>query len=375
MVYSNGSAANQTYGETISVDASLKYYYTGNYVNMNSVGVNPQIQYLAQDGTYKNYDTEMFYDSDRYYFEMVFETPEDALITNGRATVRVQINNLNKGKGYFTELMFTEDGKHINLLSNLSSSGSNYKFTNYDSGVFVFYYDDEKFDDGDWSGELSNNAYEVKYGIISGKIVDKNGLPLKGIKLKLDPSGKTAVTDEYGNYELSNLAPGKYKLYLVENEESELFCLEVNVQKGIASMLPAITYSVDDGTVEYNPADYGILRGYYYDQTGKLLPGGKIFLRGYDSVVTDKNGMFSFEDIKPGEYELYTVLEDGSEYVFRKVNIEKGKGIQVKIMEPIIEEEESNLWIILLIVGIGVFVAGIISMVIILVLKKKSVKI
>lgn len=395
MVYSNGQSEDQTYSSTVQVSADKKHYFFGYYVNMNSVGVTPQIQYLSTDGTYKDYSTEVFYDSSRYYFEIEFEAPSDAMITDGLVTLRAQINNLNKGKGYFTDLMLTEEGKHQNLISDFAyESNGNYELMKYDSGVFIFYYDDEKFDDGDWSGELSNNIYDIKYGTVSGRLVDSNGSGIKDRAIKLMPGNISIKTDENGTFFFDNLNPGEYKLYVVQDDNSELFCLDVNVQKGIASLLPNITYYIEVKTVEVNKdnvqqenveadkeiqvdadvPEYGILRGYYYTKKGKTISGGKIFLRGYGSVVTDKSGMFIFENVEPGEHELYTVLEDGKEYVFRTVNIEANKGIQVKIMEPIIEDEEStNSWIVPLVIGASVVAcAGVVFFVFIIIKKKKA---
>ena len=383
MVYSNGSAANQTYSQSVKVSAEKKYYYSGFYVNMNSVGINPQIQYLADNGAYKDLTVDMFYDSDRYYFEIGFNLPEDARVNNGVADIRVQINNLNKGKGYFADLMLTEDGKYINLLKDSSyKTNGNYEKMKYSSDVFVFYYDDEKFDDGDWSGEGASNTFEIKIGTLSGRVIDKNGAALGGIKMKLAPGNITVTTDELGNYTFDNLTPKSYKLYLVENESSELLCIEIEIQKGIATFLPAIVYDSEGNSTEVEEVlpEYGVLKGFYYNKKGKTIAGAKLYLRGCGEVITDGSGMFAFENVKPGEYELYTVLNDGKEYVLRTVAIEANKGIQIKVMEPIIEEkaketEEDNSWIIIAIIaGSAVLLAVAVLGVVIVIKKKKTAK-
>jgi len=446
MVYSNGKTANQAYSSTLKVSADKKHYFSGFYVNMNSVGVKPQIKYLAKNGEYKIYDKEAFYDSDRYYFELLFETPEDALVTNGKITICAQMDNKNKGKGYFTELMLTEEDKYLNLLTNFTYGNSgNFEFMKYDPEVFVFYYDDTKFDDGDWSGELSENAFDIKYGRITGVVVDAEWNGIANQTMKLKPGNITVKTDEVGSYIFDELTPGNYKLYFVEKEKSELFCMDVEVKKGIESMLPLIRYykenvvvedetpsqqtptddntsseqnsSNDDTTsssdtitdnnssdnnvstpeinipvvdippvednipsvdeeqpsVETDTTAYGVMRGFYYTTKGKTISGATIYLRNHGSSVTDSDGMFMFENVIPGEYELYTVLNDGKEYILRKVTIEANKGIQVKVMEPILEKESQFPWVIVIVSGAVVLLAGT-ALTIILILKKKKIK-
>lgn len=379
MIYSNGQSANQTYSQSVKVKAGKTYYYSGFYVNMNSVGVNPQIQYLSTNGTYKDLSAEIFYDSDRYFFEIAFNLPEDASINNGQADIRVQMNNLNKGKGYFAGLMLTEEGKYNNLLNDSAySSSANFEKMEYSSDVFVFYYDDEKFDDGDWSGERANNSFEVKIGTLSGRVVDKNGMPVSGMKMKLMPGNIAVTTDVSGNYTFDNLKPQSYKLYLVENAESSLFCLDIKIQKGISTFLPSIVYDAEGGSTEIEEVlpEYGMLKGFYYTKKGKTIAGAKIYLRNYGDVTTDDSGMFTFENVEPGEYELYTLLDNGEEYVLRTVKIEANKGIQIKVMEPIIKEnvkEDNNTWIIIVIVAGSAILLTAAALIVVLIIKKKKV--
>ena len=383
MIYSNGTESNQTYGQSIALNVAEKYYFSGYYVNMNSVGVNPQIQYLSIDGTYKDVTLEVYYDSARYFFETAFEIPGDALLRNGVADVRVQINNYNKGKGYFAEIMLCEDGKYINLLSApAASSDANYKKMAYNPNKFVFYYDDTMFEsDGDWSGEWENSKYNIKTGRVTGMVADEFGMGISGLKMRLEPGNITVTTNENGAYFFDSIRPGVYNLYLMEQGGRKLFCLNVTVQKGIWSMIPRITYSkaqaeidVDsnDGADSYDDGEYGILRGFYYNREGVPIKSASIRLRGIGRSITDENGMFVFDKVPPGTYDLYAVSKDGTEYVFRKVKIEANRGIQVKIKDPPIEENTLGLlWIIVIIGGATVILAGL-AFVIILIIKKRK---
>lgn len=390
MITSHGTHENEIYGQNLKVDAEKTYVFTGKYVNMNSEGINPQVQYLPRSakGTnnYKDLPIELYYDTDRYYFEVEFEIPDDALVTEGLADIRVLINNKNKGKGYFTDIMLFESDKYINLLTNPTYSNSgNYEKVKYDPDVFVFYYDDEKFNDGDWSGEWENSKYNIKYGTVTGRIVDQDGNGVAGVKMQLNPGKITVETDKDGNYSFDKVDPGEYKLYLLDKKDS-IYCTDVTVQKGIWSMMPLITFiesktftsevqvdGEDSTTEDGETEDYGMLRGFYYDRKGNIIKGATIHLRGVGSSVTDDKGMFMFDKVPVGTHELYTVLEDGSEYVLREVVIEANKGIQVKVMEPAAKQQGNGVpWVMILIVSGAVFVCAGITLAVILLIKKKK---
>ncbi len=384
MMYADGSASNQNYTTTITVDASKTYYFEGYYVNMNSQGVTPRVLYQSrkENGAYKVVDAELYYNTDLYMFELKVKLPDDAVVKNGQAVIRVQMNNGTKGKGYFRELLFREEGKFENLLTTMSGSAT-FKQMPYDAGVFVFYYDDTLFDDGDWSGELAGITKTT--GAISGRVVNSKEEAVAGVQMMI--TGNTAVkTDENGMYSFENLKPGKYELYLVEANGNKLLCYEVEVKAGILSNIPAITYltgaelnfEIEDTTDEDKDGDtieqtpYGVLRGYYLDQDGKPIKGAKIYIKGLGYVVTNEKGMFEFEKLPVGEFELYTKLDDGSTHVFRKVTIEAYKGTLVKVVAPATAGGFNWLWVV--IPAAAVLVLGGAALVAILVIKKKKIK-
>ena len=99
-------------------------------------------------------------------------------------------------------------------------------------------------------------------------------------------------------------------------------------------------------------------------------------MRNYGSVVTDSNGAFAIEEIEPGQYDLYTILDNGEEYVLRTVEISANKGIQIKVMEPIIKEkaeEDNNTWIIIAIIAGSAILLIEVALTVVLVIKKKKV--
>src|SRR5687767_10856137 len=57
-------------------------------------------------------------------------------------------------------------------------------------------------------------------------------------------------------------------------------------------------------------ADRGGVAGTVIDQNGAVLPGGTVTLAGPEQrkTVTDAMGLFSFENVRPGAYELRAEL-------------------------------------------------------------------
>ena len=388
MINSLGTLADQTYGQTLKLDPKKEYYLSGYYVNMNSEGITPQIQYLpkAAKGTqnFEDIEVEMFYDSDRYYFETSFKAPRDAAITGGMTDIRIQFNNKDKGKFYLADVRLCEAGKYDNLLTDMTyADNGNFETIPYNEGVFVFYYDDKLFDDGDWSGE-----YTITYGTLTGRVVDTEGKGIAGKVLQLGSEKLTVKTDENGEYSFDQVDPDTYKLYILDKDNKQIYCSDVTVKKAIWGIMPTITFTEAVTTVTtIEPEDttdsttsdttepeeaFGMLRGYYYDRQGNVIKGASISVRGVGSAVTDDKGMFMFDKIPEGKYDLYTKLEDGSEHVFRQVDVKANKGMQVKIMKPAQEEETGTPWVMILIISGAVMVCAVIALTVILLAKKKK---
>ncbi|MCQ2448943.1 MAG: carboxypeptidase regulatory-like domain-containing protein [Clostridia bacterium] len=395
MVQSYGTASNATYGATVTLDANKTYRFTGKKINMNNSGVNPQIQYRSRNlnGAFVDVPIEIFYDSDRFVFEVDFTIPSDAVLNGEMAEIRVQMNNGDKGKGYFTDLALYEKGKLINLVPKFSTKSSNYKEVKYDSGVFIFYYDDMKFEDGDWSGERAladNNNTSTVRGGIKGTILNKDGFPVRGASVLLMPGNKIAKTDSNGVYRFNNLASGEYQLYFIESTGNRLLlCDGLNVSDGVVLVVPTATYltageievflpdePIDDdnygqGTDSDANEPYGALRGFFYDENGNPIPNAVIFVRDVAHAITDKNGMFKFDKLPCGEFELYTVLANDEELVLRKVTIKPNVGVSIVVSLPGEESSFNWLWVIIPAICVLVLAAGTFT---IILLKKKAKK-
>ena len=243
------------------------------------------------------------------------------------------------------------------------------------------------------------------------------------LKLYLRGFGET-VTDSEGNFSFSNVPVGDYDIYTILEDGSEYIFRVVSVKSGVDLSIklkydPETSIGVDtdgDGKVdtwysdsyegeipenatdnsEENDSDNedtddedtddestddseevatGNLKGTVYTPALKTVAGIKVYLRGFGETVTDKDGNFSFANVPVGDYELYTILEDGTEYVFRTVSVKEGIDLAVKLKYDASAASSNDgsiatywIWII---VGCGVVVLAAAGVVVFVILKKK----
>ena len=135
--------------------------------------------------------------------------------------------------------------------------------------------------------------------------------------------------------------------------------------------------SVTDGDEVEEIIPTGNFSATVYTPLLDTVAGLKITLEGIGDIVTDANGSFAFANIPVGSYELYTLLEDGSKYVFRTVVIEENKDITSKLKyDPAvatdIDDPADNGWIIWVIVASVVALVIVAGVIFLLVFKKKK---
>lgn len=389
MVVSNGTAKNATIGQSIDAERGKTYYFSGFYVNMNAAGITPKVVYTTVEGNTAVAPVEFFYDPDRFFFEGAFTLPDDADSVRGKATVQFLLDNGDKGKAYISDIGVYEEGKYENLFNNADFSNSfsrwqsnpNYTLSNYDGSVFVFYYDDSAFNDGDWSGTAATP--DIK-GDISGHILDGDGHGFANITVVLLPGRITARTDADGYFRFKNLKPGEYSLYVRTPKGEELFVIPVTVSSGMTAGVPDITLSLaEDGEFDgigydTDSVDYGIVCGYLFDAGGNPLKGQKLYLGDVGAVTTKKKGVFQFNSVPPGEYSIYTKLDDGSVHIFKTVTVVAGKGRIYKIKMPGkaggFFVNPGWVWIIVIIAAGGALLLGGGALTVILVLIKRRKK-
>jgi hypothetical protein len=235
-------------------------------------------------------------------------------------------------------------------------------------------------DDGEWwkPSDIIEEKEDKGVANVNGTFKDQNGTPVPNVKLILKSFEKTytAVTDENGAFSFKNIVADFYELYYVNSEGEEVMTdFASTLQNGDTAKLTIVT-----DTTELSKVVVSGLKGTVYTPQLKVVSNLKVMLRGFGEVKTDKDGNFTFSEVPVGKYELYTVLEDGSEYVFREVEIKENVDLAVKLKyDPQVETQsddeatESFNWI-WIVIACGVVVILAAGATIFVVLKKKSKK-
>ena len=239
-------------------------------------------------------------------------------------------------------------------------------------------------DDGEWwtPADVAEEE-EVENGVanVSGTFVDENGKPVPNVKLvlKSDNNSYTTKTDSKGRFAFSNIVAQYYDLYFVNAKGEE-----------ISTDISIVLSDGDNATIKIttdtsNLAKKSGFSGTVYTPQLKTVPNLKIYLRGFGETVTDADGKFAFTDVPVGEYDLYTVLDDGSEYIFRTVSIKENVELAVKLKfapggDVVITDDgdiQDGNWfmdnlplIIAIVSAIGIIVA--VAIIVFIVLKKKK---
>lgn len=257
-------------------------------------------------------------------------------------------------------------------------------------------------DDGEWWDEkdlISEEAVEIAN--LKGTLTNQNKLPFVNTKLVLASEGSTfnTTSNSKGEFEFKNFPVGFYELYILDSEGNQiatnyygtfsngdnvtltLVCdtteLLAELENNTHNNGDWTNNSIEQETTNQPEKNVGALKGGVYTPELKTVADLKIYIRGIGDTVTDKKGEFSFENIPVGSYEMYTVLDDGSEYVFRTVSVKENVELSVKLkydvgsetnVKPHAEDELNWVWII--IGSISVFVAA--GIVIFIVFKKKK---
>ena len=244
-------------------------------------------------------------------------------------------------------------------------------------------------DDGVWwnaadYNENANTTEKTGTATLTGSFCSVDKTPIKNVKLLLKSEQKnySAYTNKFGNFAFKNIIPGSYDLYFVNKNGDEVSTgyyetLEDGDVVSIALVSdPSGLLSGEDEET----ADRASFAGTVYTPKLKTVPNLKIYLRDVGEVKTDKNGSFAFEDVPVGEYELYTVLPSGKEYVFRTVKLEKNVQLTVKLKYDVKTDAKSDdngnntTLIVIISVVAGVIILGAGATAFVIIKKKKPFK-
>lgn len=202
--------------------------------------------------------------------------------------------------------------------------------------------------DGKWwkPSDIITEKEELAYGTVKGVFKDSNGKVIKNAKLELVAKQQTykAVTNSKGEFDFGKVIVGYYDLFVKDGSKQIETGISIFVEKGdevtvnLVSDISAINAGADyddtnndDGIDDEVSEIGGNLSGTVYTPYLDTVSNLKVYLRNVGEVLTDENGNFAFANVPVGEYELYTVLSDNSEYFFRKVNISENQDLSIKL--------------------------------------------
>lgn len=238
-------------------------------------------------------------------------------------------------------------------------------------------------DDGEWWDE-EDIVEEISIATVKGKFIDQDGNPISNIKLELvsDNNVYKTVTNAKGEFIFKDIVGGFYELFFIRDGKrvetgyfANLFDGDVSTVKIVTNISGALEDEESEEAETLEPM--GKLLGTVYTPQLKTVANLKIYLDTIGETVTDESGCFEFSDVPVGEYELYTILEDGSKHVFRTVQIKENVDLAVKLKYDVEKnadvetQTDSNTWIWIVIAcgALLIIAAGVVTFIII---KKKK---
>jgi len=162
------------------------------------------------------------------------------------------------------------------------------------------------------AGRTTGSA-QPRGGALRGQVVDAlNRGPIAGATVLL--AGRRAKTDQAGNYELADLAPGNYQAKVTSTGFSE-GQQSVTIRAGASSREEFVLKRLADSnrTVRAisgtpgvaTPTRLGQARGRVVDATsGAPIVGAVVAVSGGQTVVTGRDGSYSLSALPPGSYQV-----------------------------------------------------------------------
>jgi len=186
--------------------------------------------------------------------------------------------------------------------------------------------------------ELEYNFSMPTGGIIFGRVYDAAGLPMPGVAVtgaQLVPEQairiKTSYTDRNGNYEMTGLAAGTYKVVRNNGDFTQLFlpnpANDVAVKSG--ERVQFDIYDQKPGTARI----YGrvTLDGVVYNEKQLMLIGGSFSGFAANTATTDADGRYEFRSVPLGTYQIARGGQRGPSLVRKRVRVDKAGEIEVNI--------------------------------------------
>ena len=241
----------------------------------------------------------------------------------------------------------------------LSDSSGQFTFTSLPAGAYLLAarkkgYAPVRFGQRQWNaagtpivldqnGQFRAELRLKRFGVITGEVLDENGLGLSdiavyayhaGARLRLTRSG---VTDDRGSYRLSGLEPGRYYVRTAPRELED--------RRGLLPTFFGQTAKLEDARVvnvrieeEVPGVDLEPLPGRLASLTGTLLGSGPATVRLYGDLVTrdariTPGGVFVFDGLAPGNYEVLAESGSGDAVLTAHQRVYVGGGQKVVQLE------------------------------------------
>ncbi|HVG38089.1 MAG TPA: carboxypeptidase-like regulatory domain-containing protein [Pyrinomonadaceae bacterium] len=149
---------------------------------------------------------------------------------------------------------------------------------------------------------VAHQKSDQQKGSIKGKVRVESGSAVDGATVTVFPleseaEAGRATTNRKGDFELTNLAPGLYRLTVRKTGLSVGTMEKVEVVAGkVKNLSDRLVMSIDEGTLAF-------LRGSVFDPDGRSVRGVEVTLqrleagslgKKYDNKITDESGSFMF---------------------------------------------------------------------------------
>ena len=189
----------------------------------------------------------------------------------------------------------------------------------------------------DSDASFSKSDTEARFAGRTIALLDGNGNPI------LDKDGKpvTTTTDENGNYQFTGLAPGNYKVSIVDPTTGDLAGL-TNTQAYNGRNATEASVTIGDSSVQgvdfgfVKPATIGDRVWNDQDRNGvdngePGVPGVTVILKDASGnevarTKTDANGNYRFEGVLPGTYSVSIEVPSGYEAVATSKDVTVAEG-------------------------------------------------
>lgn len=244
-------------------------------------------------------------------------------------------------------------------------------------------------DDGKWwnDKDIKQESDDIKgKGSIKGTFKYRDGRVIPGKKMLLvgDEKSYTSITNSNGKFKFIDVPAGNYYLYLVDGSTKIDTGFSAYLSDGDVIEFDVINDVMDtayeEETEEEEYEASGNLQGTVYTPQLETVANLKVLLKSGDNVIgevtTDEKGTFGFANVPVGTYQLYAINEDGSEYLFREVDIQDGASRTVKLKyDPPLDANGSNFNTTLIIIICAVSVVALlgVGVIVFFLFRKKKV--